>query len=81
LGHCTRQVEQAGEGNMRPQRWRLDAAYPRAIYRQLGHTPSGKDTFLGLMATPEVAELIVMVMNEFFDGSYGLNQWESEGGR
>jgi hypothetical protein len=46
--------------------WRVGTKLGRTVYRQHGIDPCGKDTFLGMMETRELAELTCKVMNEWF---------------
>jgi hypothetical protein len=45
------------------QKWRVGRKVGRTVYVQLGEEPSDRDILIGLMDTPEIAELAVRGVN------------------
>ena len=48
------------------EKWRVGAFTGRTLYRQHGIESCRKDPFLGIMETPELAAVVVGVMNQWF---------------
>lgn len=46
------------------QKWRVGRKVGRTIYVQLGEEPSDRDILIGLMDTPEIAELACRGVNQ-----------------
>lgn len=45
------------------EKWRVGRSVGRTIYRQVGDEPAKKDQLIGVMDTPELAQLVVDAVN------------------
>lgn len=46
--------------------FRVGRSLGRTIYRMVGDEPSKEDIFFGIMDTRELAEMVVVALNEYY---------------